>query len=190
MFEKCSMDTDLLFVKSILSDEMTAFGFPLIYKGELNHQVKKLFASMAETRLARSEKPDALRRKLYFIMLECLDNVTKHSDDYDDPTNPVGNGFFMVGEKRDYFYVITGNKIRKEHGTKLKEKIDNLNLLSKEQLTELHKKQMIEGELSEKGGAGLGLIEISRKTGEKLIYQFIHLDTDNDYFVLKVTISN
>lgn len=49
---------------------------------------------------------------------------------------------------------------------------------------------MIEGELSVKGGAGLGLIEICRKTGEKLVYQFINLDTENDFFVLKVTISN
>ena len=32
------MDKDLVFVQTILSDEMVADGFPVVYKGKLNHE--------------------------------------------------------------------------------------------------------------------------------------------------------
>ena len=53
----------------------------------------------------------------------------------------------------------------------------------------MYKRQIKDGRLSEKGGAGLGLIDIARKTGETLNYQFLPLDEDNYFFILKVEIN-
>ena len=38
------------------------------------------------------------------------------------------------------------------------------------------------------GGAGLGLIDIARKTEQKLEYQFLPIDDDSYFFILKVEI--
>jgi hypothetical protein len=63
--------------------------------------------------------------------------------------------------------------------------------LDKDDLNALYKKQIREGSLSEKGGAGLGLIDIARKTGRQLDYQFLPLeDSDNYFFLLKVRIDS
>ena len=73
------------------------------------------------------------------------------------------------GNKKDgYWSVITANKILTEKIEGLKASIDNINGLNKEDLNALYKKQIREGSLSEKGGAGLGLIDIARKTGRQL----------------------
>jgi len=48
---------------------------------------------------------------------------------------------------------------------------------------------MKEGVLTEKGGAGLGLIDIARKTEEKLNFQFIPFDDKYYFFILKVEVS-
>ena len=50
-------------------------------------------------------------------------------------------------------------------------------------------KQIKEGSISNRGGAGLGLIDIARKTDESLDYQFLPFDEHNYFFLLKVEIN-
>jgi len=185
-----TVDEEINFIHTILSNEMMTNGFPLIYKGKLNHQITKLFTSMAEKKIAQTAKEKTLRMNVFHIMVECLQNINKHSDDYDDPVYRIGNGLFYVGEKENSYYVITGNKINNDKIEPLKRRIDMLNKLTRKELFDLHKNQMQYGFLSERGGAGLGLIDIVRKTGEKLVYFFTPLDENSKFFLLKVTIGS
>ena len=180
------MDKDLIFLQTILSDEMVANGFPVVYKGKLNHEILKLFTSMAETKISKGCSKVSTRRMVFHVIVECVQNITRHSDDFDE--DGIGNGIFVVGERKDYYYVITGNIIKSQKVQKLEERLEKLNDMSGNELLKLHKAQMLDGELSEKGGAGLGLIDLIRKTGEKYIYQFLKLDMENYFFILKVTV--
>ncbi len=181
------MDKDLLFIQTILSDEMISQGFPLVYKGALSHETMKFFTKMAEEKISIRCKDIAVRRKVFHVMVEMLQNITRHSADIDEEGS--GNGIFVIGERRDYYYVITGNVVRSSNVRELEDVIEMLNRLNKNELNNLHKKQIQKGELSLKGGAGLGLIDIIRKTGEKYAYQFLRLDENYHFFVLKATIS-
>ncbi len=186
------MGADINFIKSVLSlhDEMASNGFSLVYEGEFSHEVMKMFTSMAERDMDKSNEEKSVKRKVFHVMVECLQNMTKHSDDQADEGS-VGNGLFIVGKKDGIWNVITANKIQKEKIDDLRESIEYINGLSKEELNALYKKQIREGSLSEKGGAGLGLIDIARKTGRKLDYQFLPLeDKENFFFLLKVRISS
>lgn len=182
------MDIDVKFIENILSNEIVARGFPLIYKGEMNHDITKLYTSMAEIKISKSKKEKNLRMKVFHVMVECLQNISKHSDDYDDEETKIGNGLFIVGEKETSYYVLTGNMINNENVPSLKKHIDKLNKMEKDELDALHKKQMREGILTTRGGAGLGLIDIVRKTGQNLQYDFIKVNDKAQYFVLKVEI--
>ncbi len=188
-----NMSADINFIKSVLSlhDEMARNGFTLVYEGEFSHEVMKMFTSMAERDMDKSNEDKSVKRKVFHVMVECLQNMTKHSDDV-DVNDGVGNGLFIVGKKNGFWNVITANKILSEKIDGLKQAIDNLNSLSKDDLNSLYKKQIREGSLSEKGGAGLGLIDIARKTGRKLEYQFLPLENDqkNHFFLLKVVINS
>lgn len=180
------MDPDLTFIHEILTDELTADGFPLVYKGKLSHQIMNLFTSMAEAKISQNQTDTNIKRRVFHIMVEMLQNITKHSDDFEE--DGVGNGLFVIGEKQEYYYVITGNIVNNEKATRLKEYIDFMNGQNKEKLDELHKEQMRGGELSEKGGAGLGIIDMIRKTGEQIIYQFEKIDAEKKFYIAKVTI--
>ena len=186
------MSADINLIKSVLSlhDEMASNGFSLVYEGEFSHEVMKMFTSMAERDMDKSNEDKSVKRKVFHVMVECLQNMTKHSDDV-DRNDGVGNGLFIVGKKDGYWSVITANKILTEKIESLKAAIDNINKLNKEDLNALYKKQIREGSLSEKGGAGLGLIDIARKTGRQLEYQFLPLeDKTNHFFLLKVRIDS
>ena len=186
------MSADINLIKSVLSlhDEMASNGFSLVYEGEFSHEVMKMFTSMAERDMDKSNEDKSVKRKVFHVMVECLQNMTKHSDDV-DRNDGVGNGLFIVGKKDGYWSVITANKILTEKIEGLKASIDKINGLNKEDLNTLYKKQIREGSLSEKGGAGLGLIDIARKTGRQLEYQFLPLeDKTNHFFLLKVRIDS
>lgn len=183
------MSTSLSFIKSVLSlhEEMVNNGFTLVYEGEFNHQITKMFTSMAERDMDKTHEEKAVKRRVFHVMVECLQNMTKHSDEYNEDSK-IGNGMFIVGKKDEAYYVITANRVLNDKIDDLKNSIDGLNKMTKEELTALYKKQIKEGTLSEKGGAGLGLIDIARKTGQKLDYQFLPLDNEFYFFLLKIKI--
>ncbi len=157
--------------------EMANNCFTLVYEGEITHQITKAFTSLAENNMDRISEDLSVKKKVFHVMVECLQNLSKHSEDNEGGglgTNS-GNGIFVVGrlgENNEDYHVITGNPIENDKIPDLKELLDKINQLDKEGLKEFYKKQMREGSLSDKGGAGLGLIDIARKTGEKLDYHF------------------
>lgn len=183
------MDNVLYFIKSTLSSDLASSGFPLIYKGEMNHQIMRSFAFMANRKIAENNIPTNIRKKVFHIMIECLQNITKHSDDYDKDDKQIGNGLFVVGYNKDSFYVMTGNLVNNEKMKALEERIVLLNSSDKKQLKQLFLKQMMDGSLNEKGGAGLGLIDIARKSGRKLFYHFAPYDHNRHFFLLVASIS-
>lgn len=180
------MDKDLIFVQTMLSDELVVEGFPLVYKGPLNHQTMKFFTSMAEEKISKRCNDLKAKRTIFHVMVEMLQNVTRHSAGLDD--EGIGNGVFVIGERSSYYYIITGNMILSSKVKELEEAIERLNMRDREELDNMHKEQMKYGALSEKGGAGLGLIDIVRKTREHLAYQFLRLDKSKHFFILKATI--
>jgi len=60
--------------------------------------------------------------------------------------------------------------------------------LNKEQLREYHRKMLDSENFSEKGTAGLGFIDIARKTDGNIKYEFHHLNEELAFFTLKVEI--
>lgn len=182
------MDNIIYFIKSTLTNEIASSGFPLIYKGEMNHQIMRAFAFMANRKISEMAIPTATRKRVFHIMIECLQNITKHSDDYDEKEKQIGNGLFVVGKDRDSFYVITGNLVKNDKMIVLEDRIIKLNNATPPQLKKMFLQQMIEGELNEKGGAGLGLIDIARKSKRKLYYHLVPYDSNRHFFILSITI--
>ncbi|WP_320053865.1 SiaB family protein kinase [uncultured Acetobacteroides sp.] len=184
------MDLSFSFIKSIsnIYDEMIENGFSLVYLGEFNHEITRMFTNMTESSMERNSEERSVQRKVFHVMVETLQNMNKHSDEL-SKSSQTGSGLFIIGKKNDTYYVITSNKVAAEHRVILEENLIKVNNATKEELKEMYKKQMKEGMLTEKGGAGLGLIDIARKTEEKLNFQFIPFDDDYYFFILKVEVS-
>ena len=85
---------------------------------------------------------------------------------------------------------MTGNYILTENITPLTERMDQLNSLSKDELKALYKEILNNDTFSQKGGGGLGLIDIARRTGQKLGYNFKPIDDEYSFFSLDIRISH
>ncbi|MBS2213071.1 SiaB family protein kinase [Carboxylicivirga mesophila] len=159
----------------------------LVYEGEVTQEITKTFTSLTERSLEKSQESNTVQRKVFNVMVECLQNISKHADSLDDDEDER-RGIVMVSHGESSYNIITGNVIKNEKVPELKANLELVNSLDKKGLSELYKKQMKEGRISDKGGAGLGFIDIAKKTGSKLSYEFKKLNEDVSFFILTSTV--
>jgi len=162
----------------------------LAYEGEITHQITKAFTSLTESNIVKEDDFNTVQKKVFHVMVECLQNISKHAENRNSIiTSKDGRGIFMISKDETEYNVTTGNVINNDKIPKLSSMLENINSLDKEGLKDLYKQQIREGRLSDRGGAGLGFIDIVRKTGQKLVYSFLTINEKRSFFVLTSTIS-
>ncbi len=170
--------------------KMKKSNISLAYEGEITHQITKAFTALTETNMQREQDGTSVQKKVFHVMVECLQNISKHAEkDFDYYSSKDGRGIFLVSKDDKEYNITTGNVIKNDKIESLRNLLEKINSMSREELNQLYKQQIREGRLSPKGGAGLGFIDIARKTGQKLIYSFLRIDEENSFFVLTSTVS-
>ena len=96
----------------------------------------------------------------------------------------------MIGKDEEMYNIMTGNYIITENIPPLTEKMDRINKMDKDELKALYKEILNNDSFSEKGGGGLGLVDIARRTGQKLGYNFKLIDDEYSFFSLDIKISH
>ncbi|MDQ3393074.1 MAG: SiaB family protein kinase [Bacteroidota bacterium] len=160
----------------------------LVYEGEFTQEITKSVLAMAERNMDSMGEESNIKRKVFNVMVECLQNIVKHSDEL-ALEDKKSSAIFMIGKKEDEYIITSGNPVKKEHQQQLTDKLDKINGLDKEGLKALYKDIIKGTELSDKGGAGLGFVDMARKSGQKLEYGFESMNEKYSFFSLKTTIS-
>jgi Family of unknown function (DUF6272) len=163
----------------------------IVYQGEFTQETTKSILAMAERNLDSSGEESGIKRKVFNVMVEALQNIVKHSSEANAAAGSLisQNAIFMIGKQPNQYCIMTGNPIKKSAVVDLKRKLDDLNTLDKEGLKEMYKEIIKNTQISEKGGAGLGFVDMARKSGEKLEFEFPEMDADYNFFCLKVNVA-
>lgn len=163
----------------------------LVYEGDFTQETTKSILAMAERNLDSSGEESSIKRKVFNVMVEALQNIVKHSSEKGLKAGSLisKSAIFMISCDNDRYSVMTGNPIQKEYVAQLTKNLEELNSLGKEGLKERYKDIIKNTTISEKGGAGLGFTDMARKSGEKLEFQFPEMDNHYAFFCLKVNIS-
>ena len=157
----------------------------LVYEGEFTQEITKSVLAMAERNMDSSGEESTTKRKVFNVMVECLQNIVKHADDVQNNHSAI----FMVGRQENEYIIVSGNPIQKSSVDSLKEKLDHINSLDKDGLKNLYKDIIKNTEISDKGGAGLGFVDMARKSGNKLEYDFVDIDNSSSFFCLRSSIA-
>ena len=126
-------------------------------------------------------------RKIFNIMVEMLQNISKNAADND--SSACEAPLFMIGESEGDYLLITSNKIMNEKIPPLKARLDEVNSLDADGLKKLYKEVRLSGSFSRVGGAGIGIIDMARKSGKELAYDFKDIDGENSFFSLVTSIT-
>ena len=118
----------------------------LVYEGEVTQEVTKAFTNLTQKSLEENENNVPLQKRVYHVMVECLQNIGKHSDHSDsgDPIIP-GRGIFMVSRANEGYAVTTGNIVANDRIDEIQSLIDEVNGLDKDEIKKLYKTKVFEG---------------------------------------------
>lgn len=165
---------------------LTAHKIILAYGGEIKKGVVSNLMNIIDDYL-EGEKNISLKRRVQQVVVECVQNIERHSGGFGDEKNTAS--IVLLKQKEDY-QVTFNNRVHNSSIKPLSDKIEKINSLSREELIDFYKKSLRENTISDKGGAGLGLIEISRRAGGKIDYDFEPGGEEDSRFSMMVTISN
>ena len=161
----------------------------MAFKGSISSELISNVLEVVESRLDEYDESSKIRKKVYNVLVESLQNLYHHIEDLPDAMQKEYDekfGILVVSRLDDKYRVSTGNFIAQDKVDVLRSRIDKINSMSREELKDMYKFILNHQRLSEKGGGGLGLVDIARKTGNQLDYTFERYDDLYYFFNLDV----
>lgn len=163
----------------------------LSFKGEFSAELLTSILHIMEAKMYELSIPIQMKKRVFNVLVESFQNLYHHIDKTGeakmiDPAKK--SALLMVKYVDKKIMVLTGNYIPKRSTDDLKRKLILVNELNEKELRELYQQRLLNNSVSEKGTAGLGIIDIARKSKNELGYEFIEINDDYAFFCLKIVI--
>lgn len=171
-----------------LFNRMRQYSLSYIYRGGVSIELSDKILSLAETNIESTENSITTKKKVYFILVESLQNITRHKN-IPEAQHIDDSSFFVIQRMAKNYFIGSGNIVENKNVQLLENNLSKINSLNQDELKAYYKEVLEFGELSSKGGAGLGFVEMARKSGNKLAYSFkkINDNYSNFYFQTAIT---
>ena len=120
--------------------------------------------------------------KLKNILIEVLQNIEKHGDNIHNITD-WKPGIVTIHQTGNTYYLTASNYILNSKIDALKNKLEKVNSLNREELNEYYRQSLLDfdKEVTSKK-TGLGYIDIRRRSGNGLVFDFIKIDNEYSIF--------
>jgi len=185
------MKFNMLEYKKMLSDS----DISVIYSGPIWASGIDGLADMMLKRLEFDEVSTSASQSVFSVFIEQINNMMMYSAEKDSKSDTEGNavevskGIFILGVQKDSYFIQTGNLVSNYSAEILKERIDYLNTLDKQELRQYQRERMkADNDNLESKGAGLGLIVVARRATSPIEYEFEPYDDQRQYFTMYISI--
>ncbi len=146
----------------------------LAYRDHISDATVQQLLAITELKLVQSGEEKKLRKRIFNVLVECLQNIVNHGAS--DKTETEVTSLLLIGRHGNEFFIITGNKIENGNIESFRDKVERINAMEHHEMREIYSDALDKSQYSEKGGAGLGLLDIYKRSGNKLIYQIDPID--------------
>ncbi len=161
----------------------------LVYKDEINTENLDRILAITEYKINNLTEERSIKKKMFNVLVEAAQNILKHGEGQ-SKISDLYKSMLVIGREGAGFFIISGNVTKREKAEALKSRLNIINDLNDVGLKQLYNKSIQENPFSDKGGAGLGLIDIARKTGHKIAFTFHDLDKEFTYLSMKSSFSS
>lgn len=159
-----------------------------VFCGKFTSEKTDLIIRFFENFLNQEDIVQKIQKRAFYIFVEGIQNVHRHQLT-PEHLSFLQMGFLTFQQENSHIAFTMGNVIPVNQESVIATKLDELNKMSREELNNYYKKVLKNDVLSDKGGAGLGLIEIARKSKNLLNYKFVPIDENISFFYLKMAVS-
>jgi hypothetical protein len=161
----------------------------LEYKGEIAFDTIDWLLNRLKNLPAYQNIRKSVQKKVYSVFVECVDNLYKHRI-----TDPLSINdekilpYIMLTSVDDKYIISTGNVVTNDSIQDLSDNLKQINQYDRIGLKSSYAEIVNKDIISDKDGAGLGLITIALKTENKIKYEFKSIDDKYSYFEMDISI--
>lgn len=148
-------------------------GVSFDYRGPFMDDLTCKILDISENTIADNQELSKVSRKVSFLMVECFQNIVRHGEETpEELSSTLKNGLFSFKNIGNSFIINSINLVDIDEINDITGQVEFINSLNSEQLREVCRTKLQHNKISGKGGAGLGLLELARKSGQKIKYKF------------------
>ncbi|MBF0550746.1 MAG: hypothetical protein HQK60_09430 [Deltaproteobacteria bacterium] len=181
------MDGDLF----TLYRELKRDGIIFCFSGAISQGIVEGIGETLKQKMALEETRVSTMQKVFGIFVEQMQNISNYSaEKIESQKNESGTelrfGILTVGRDKEMFCIRCGNYIIKEDAGGLSEKLYKLRNMSKEELNIYFRERRKAAPEPGSKGAGLGFIEMARKSTRPIEFSIVEVDDVRSFFSIKV----
>lgn len=168
-----------------LAERLAAAGEVVFaHRGPMEHaQLEQLLATAEEHSLVAKVGVSA-RKRLFNVLVEGLENVRHHT-----PEQLVDTAFAMLVHEEGGYRVFFGNAAPQITVALLSQRVSILNEMDEADLREHHLKLLANEGRTERGGAGLGLLTMARKSTGPILTHAFPRDNETAFVALELALA-
>lgn len=168
-----------------LYQSMVDNNISLVYEGAISQSLVRSFLSIAEDKMEKSAVGKNVRKRVFRVLLECLQNVSLMNE-YDE--HKERNAIFIVANKDSIHIISTGVEVTQEERKDLQDLVEDINAQDKAGVKNMYLENVKQKKLDFKNNLALSLIDIAKKTDDKLNYDFKNLKNGAIFFTLQAKV--
>ncbi|MFK7757603.1 MAG: SiaB family protein kinase [Flavobacteriales bacterium] len=147
-------------------------GISFAYRGPFMDDLTTRIIDISENTITDNNQLPKISRKISFLLVECFQNIVRHGEETpEELAATLNDGLFSFKNIGGVFVINSINLVETNQIETLKVQVEYINSLNSVELKEVYRTALRDNEMSGKGGAGLGLIELARKSGQKIKYK-------------------
>ena len=169
----------------ILFNELKDDDLSFIYLGRFDNSVLGMATELWKGYMAKSSDSEGQKNKVSFLMIESFQNILRYGLS-GRPEDETSGEIFVVRRRNRSYYITSGNYVDNAKISNIKEKLERVNSMNADELKQIFVETLTNKQLSKEGGAGLGFVEMIRKTKEKLDFKFVPIDDKRSFFFFQL----
>jgi hypothetical protein len=155
-------------------------GIVFSFSGTISQSITSIMVETAKQQLEDSGENSKMTRNMFLIAVEQLQNIMSYSNakSIQDGNRYTSPGVLVIGfdKDKDKYYINSSNEIVEADKAIISQKIDHINSMEKSDLRQYLRDKLRSAEDSHNRGAGVGIIEMAKRSSEKLEYDFEDID--------------
>jgi len=167
-----------------LREEFTKAGIMICFNGPFSHSIIEELGVAVRNHLSAENIGQAAVMDVFAIYIELAQNVKNYFTLRPLPSENSSSSIITIAKQNGKYCITSGNNVHREDVAQFKESIDRINAQDASGLRKMYKTQLRAETSASALGAGLGLLEIARRSSGKLSYAVRDIDGTMAFFSL------
>jgi hypothetical protein len=161
------------------------------YNGYVSEGLLEALGETINRKMQLDDTDTSTASKVFGVFVEQVQNVIRYSAERQEAADSdisLSSGVITIGRDQGRFFVVCGNMVLRQDVKRLRDRLEQLQKLDKNELKALYREKLRQEPDSTSKGASIGLVDIARKASEPLIFDFLPADQNHEFFYLKAYI--